>query len=76
MSTNPIAGKKAVAYDVAAWADLWFYSNPVFVQVTGSVAVQGVTSAVYAHAKPTTQIAKKARPAGQYKVAEVASLGK
>ncbi|MBI2733523.1 MAG: hypothetical protein HYX44_09565 [Aquabacterium sp.] len=74
VSTNPIAGKKAVAYDVAAWADLWFYSNPVYIQVTGSVAVQGVDSAVYATAKPATQVARKARPAGQYKLATVASL--
>lgn len=75
VSTNPIAGKKAVAYDVAAWADLWFYSNPVYIQVAGSVAVQGVSSAVYANAKSTVQIAKKSKPAGQYKVAEVA-MGK
>ncbi|MDB5819386.1 MAG: hypothetical protein JWQ11_3026 [Rhizobacter sp.] len=36
------AGDKMVAYDVAAWSDLWFYSNPIFVEVTGSVAVAGV----------------------------------
>lgn len=35
-------GVKYSAVDVAAWADLWFYSNPIFVQVTGSVAVAGV----------------------------------
>lgn len=40
--TSPIAGQKAVSYDVAAWADLWFYSNPIYVQVTGSTAVAGV----------------------------------
>jgi len=39
---SPIAGQKAVSYDVAAWADLWFYSNPIFIQVTGSTAVAGV----------------------------------
>jgi len=39
---NPIAGKKAVSYDVAAWADLWFYSNPIFVEVAGGVPVKGV----------------------------------
>ncbi|CAD5371309.1 conserved exported hypothetical protein [Rubrivivax sp. A210] len=33
---------KFSAYDVAAWADLWFYSNPVFVEVKGSSAVAGV----------------------------------
>ncbi len=37
-----VAGQKMVAYDVAAWADLWFYSNPIYVEVTGSVAVAGV----------------------------------
>ena len=76
VSTNPIAGKKAVSYDVAAWADLWFYSNPVFVQVSGNVAVQGVTDAVYANVKPTTPMARKAKPAGQYRVATVAGLGR
>jgi hypothetical protein len=28
---NPIAGQPAVSYDVAAWADLWFYSNPILI---------------------------------------------
>jgi hypothetical protein len=37
-----IAGQKMVAYDVAAWADLWFYSNPIYVQVNGGTAVAGV----------------------------------
>jgi len=37
-----VAGVRYVAYDVAAWADLWFYSNPVFIQVTGSVTVAGI----------------------------------
>jgi hypothetical protein len=36
------AGQKLVAYDVAAWSDLWFYSNPIFVEVAGSVTVAGV----------------------------------
>jgi hypothetical protein len=39
---SPIAGQKAVAYDVAAWADLWFYSNPIYVEVAGSSIVAGV----------------------------------
>lgn len=39
---NPIAGQKAVSYDVAAWADLWVYSNPIYIQVTGSTVVAGV----------------------------------
>ena len=33
---------KAVAYDVAAWSDLWFYSNPIFVEVSGSTMVAGI----------------------------------
>jgi hypothetical protein len=41
-ATNPIVGQRAVAYDVAAWADLWFYSNPIYVEVTGSTVVAGV----------------------------------
>jgi hypothetical protein len=36
------AGTKMVAYDVAAWADLWFYSNPIYVEVAGSSLVAGV----------------------------------
>jgi hypothetical protein len=40
--TSPIAGKRAVSYDVAAWADLWFYSNPIYIQVDGSTPVAGV----------------------------------
>lgn len=39
---NPIAGQKAVTYDIAAWSDLWFYSNPVYVEVEGSTPVAGV----------------------------------
>ncbi len=37
-----IAGVRYVAYDVAAWADLWFYANPIYIQVGGSTAVAGV----------------------------------
>lgn len=37
-----VNGQKMVAYDVAAWADLWFYSNPIYVQVAGSTVVAGV----------------------------------
>jgi len=40
--TSPIAGQKAVSYDIAAWSDLWFYSNPIYVEVTGSTVVAGV----------------------------------
>jgi len=39
---SPIAGQKAVSYDVAAWSDLWFYSNPIYVEVANSIAVAGV----------------------------------
>jgi hypothetical protein len=41
-ATNPILGQKAVSFDVAAWADLWFYANPIYVEVTGSTPVAGV----------------------------------
>ncbi|MGH8516137.1 MAG: hypothetical protein ACREUE_01625 [Panacagrimonas sp.] len=39
---SPIAGQKAVSFDVAAWADLWFYSNPIYIEVIGSTVVAGV----------------------------------
>ncbi len=35
-------GEKYVAYDVAAWSDLWFYSNPIYIEVQGSTQVAGV----------------------------------
>jgi len=41
-----VGGQRMVAYDVAAWADLWFYSNPIYIQVNGSVPVAGVDVAV------------------------------
>ena len=41
-ATNPIVGQKAVSFDIAAWSDLWFYSNPVYIEVTGSTPVAGV----------------------------------
>ncbi len=28
-------GVKLSSYDVAAWADLWFYTNPIFIRVAG-----------------------------------------
>ena len=37
-----VRGQKMLSYDVAAWADLWFYSNPIYVQVNGSSVVAGV----------------------------------
>jgi hypothetical protein len=39
---NPIAGQRAVSFDVAAWADVWFYSNPIYIEVSGSTVVAGV----------------------------------
>ncbi|MEP7051851.1 MAG: hypothetical protein ABJB12_15915 [Pseudomonadota bacterium] len=39
---SPITGQKAVSFDVAAWSDLWFYSNPIYIQVYGSKLVAGV----------------------------------
>jgi hypothetical protein len=39
---NPIAGQRAVSFDVAAWADLWFYANPIYIEVSGSSVVAGV----------------------------------
>jgi hypothetical protein len=40
--TSPIAGQKAVSFDVAAWSDLWFYANPIYIEVAGSTPVAGV----------------------------------
>ena len=37
-----VNGQRYSSYDVAAWADLWFYGNPIFVEVTGSTVVAGV----------------------------------
>jgi hypothetical protein len=37
-----VGGVKYTAFDVAAWADLWFYSNPIYIQVTGSTTIAGV----------------------------------
>jgi hypothetical protein len=36
-----VNGVKYSSLDVAAWADLWFYSNPVYIEVTNSVKVVG-----------------------------------
>jgi len=40
--SSPIAGQKAVTFDVAAWSDLWFYANPIYIEVAGSTPVAGV----------------------------------
>ncbi len=37
-----VAGVKYSSFDVAGWADLWFYSNPVYVEVLNSTRVAGV----------------------------------
>lgn len=37
-----VDGQKMSSYDVAAWADLWFYSNPIFIEVARSTTVAGV----------------------------------
>jgi hypothetical protein len=40
---NPLADSLVGANTVAkAWADLWFYSNPIYIQVNGSFTVAGV----------------------------------
>lgn len=39
---TPAYTGKAVAFDVAAWSDLWFYSNPIYVEVAGSTLIAGV----------------------------------
>jgi hypothetical protein len=43
-----VNGQKYVSYDVAAWSDLWFYSNPIFIEVAGSTPVAGLKTAVAA----------------------------
>lgn len=42
LAVKTTGGQKYVSYDVAAWADLWFYSNPIYVEVKGSTVVAGV----------------------------------
>ncbi|MBC8025470.1 MAG: hypothetical protein H7Y89_05740 [Steroidobacteraceae bacterium] len=37
-----VNGQKYSALDVAAWADLWFYSNPIYVEVKGDSLIAGV----------------------------------
>ena len=41
-AANPIAGQRAVSFDVAAWADVWFYGNPIYLEVAGSTLIAGV----------------------------------
>jgi hypothetical protein len=37
-----VDGVKYSSLDVAAWADLWFYSNPVYIEVSKAVKVDGI----------------------------------
>ncbi len=37
-----LAGAKFSSFDVAAWSDLWFYSNPVYVEVLNSTKVASI----------------------------------
>jgi hypothetical protein len=37
-----VGGAKTSSLDVAAWSDLWFYGNPVFVEVRGGAVVAGI----------------------------------
>ncbi|WPB56257.1 hypothetical protein [Xylophilus sp. GOD-11R] len=37
-----VGGIKYSTFDVAGWADLWFYSNPVYIEVVNSTKVAGV----------------------------------
>lgn len=37
-----VNGKRMVGLDVAAWSDLWFYSNPIFIEVQSSMRVAGL----------------------------------
>jgi hypothetical protein len=42
LAVKTTGGQKYVSYDVAAWSDLWFYSNPIYIEVKGSTLVAGV----------------------------------
>jgi hypothetical protein len=37
-----VSGTKYSSYDIAGWSDLWFYANPVFVEVVSTVKVAGI----------------------------------
>jgi hypothetical protein len=37
-----VTGQQYVSYDVAAWSDLWFYSNPIFIEVKNGTIVANV----------------------------------
>lgn len=42
LAVKTTGGQKYLSYDVAAWSDLWFYSNPIYIEVKGSTVVAGV----------------------------------
>jgi hypothetical protein len=42
LAVKVTGGQKYVSFDVAAWSDLWFYSNPIYIEVKGSTVVAGV----------------------------------
>jgi hypothetical protein len=37
-----VNGVKYSSFDVAGWSDLWFYANPVYVEVIGATVVAGL----------------------------------
>lgn len=37
-----VDGQRRLDRDVMAWADLWFYSNPIFIEVKGATRVAGI----------------------------------
>lgn len=39
---NNASGVKYSSYDVAAWSDLWFYSNPVFVEIQSDLKLLAI----------------------------------
>jgi len=50
-----VSGVRYSAFDVAAWADLSFYSNPIYVQVTGSSVVASVIPDASAAPAPSSR---------------------
>jgi len=37
-----VTGGRRLDFDVEAWTDVWFYSNPIYVEVKGSTLVAGI----------------------------------
>jgi hypothetical protein len=42
LATSSDGSKVFSGYDVASWADLWFYSNPVFVEIKGDITLDRI----------------------------------